>query len=129
MAATELGRERHGYDGGQLRVPEVVDVVVLGDDEALPLALGERVDGSVELQQDRPALERELDRVRVRDVDRPGRLTGRAVPEAAALRARRNVRHDVELLARILERALEGEVVVRADDELVQRAAITEQRR
>ena len=95
VAAAELGRERHGHDRRQLRVPEVVDVVVLGDDEAFPLALGERVDGSVELQQDRPALERELYRVGVGDVDRSGRLTGRTVPEAAALGTGRNVRDDV----------------------------------
>ena len=86
MAAAEPGGERDRDDRGQLRAAEVVDVVVLGDDEALPLALGQRVDGAVQLEQDRAALEGELGRVRVRDVDRARRLAGRAVPEAAAVR-------------------------------------------
>ena len=41
----------------------------------------------------------------------------------------RDVRHDVDLLPRLLERALEREVVPRRDDQLVRRAALAEQRR
>ena len=39
----------------------------------------------------------------------------------------RHVRHDVELLARLLECALEREVVVRRDDELMRCAAVAKQ--
>ena len=85
MAPPELGGERYRNDRGELRAPEVVDVVVLGDDEALPLALGQRVDRAVELQENRPTLERELGRVGVRDVDRTRRLARRPVPESATM--------------------------------------------
>ena len=77
MAPPQPRGERDRDDRGELGAAEVVDVVVLGDDEALPLALRERVDGAVQLEQDRPPLERELGRVRVRHVDRPRRLAGR----------------------------------------------------
>ena len=128
MAPPQLCRERDRDDRGQLGAAEVVDVVVLGDDEALPLALGQRIDRAVELEENRPALERELGRVRVRDVDRPRRLAGRSVPEPATMGPGGHVGHDVELLARILERALEREVVVRRDDELMRRAPLAKQR-
>ena len=55
-------------------------------------------------------------------------LTRRAVPEPTAMRAGRDVRDDVELLARLLEGPLQGEVVVRRHDELVGRAALTQKR-
>ena len=84
MAPPQLRGEGDRDDRGQLRAPEVVDVVVLGDDEALPFPLGERVDGAVQLEQDRAALERELGRVRVRNVDRP-----RGLPRAAGARSGR----------------------------------------
>ena len=116
MAAPQLRGERDRNDGGELGAAEVVDVVVLGDDEALPLALRERVDRAVQLEQDRAPVERELGRVRVRDVDRARRLARRAVPEAAAVRPARHIGDDVDLLALVLERPLEGKVVVRRDD-------------
>src|SRR4029453_15230737 len=112
VAAAKPRRERDGNDGRQLRATEVVDVVVLGDDEALPLALGQRVDRAVELEDDRASFEAELGGVRVGNVDRPRGLSGRAMPEATALRSGSDVRHDVDLLAGLLERALEREVVV-----------------
>ena len=129
MAAPQLRGERHGHDGGELGVAEVVDVVVLGDDEALPFPLGKRVDGAVQLEQDRPALERELGRIGVRNVDRLRRLSGRAVPEAAALRPCRDVGDDVDFLAGLLEGALEREVVVRAHDQLVRCSSRSQERR
>ena len=49
--------------------------------------------------------------------------------EAATVAARRDVRDDVELLARVEERLLEGEVVARGDDQLVRRAALAQKRR
>ena len=51
------------------------------------------------------------------------------MPEASALGSRSDVRDDVELLAGFLERALEREVVVRADDELMRSTVISKQRR
>src|SRR5918996_3870978 len=51
------------------------------------------------------------------------------MPEAPPMLPRRDVRDDVELLARVLERTLEREVVVRADDELVRNAALAKNRR
>ena len=67
-AQARCERDRDGRR--DVRATEVVDVVVLGDDEALPLALGERVDRSMELEEDGAAVERQLRRIRVRDVDR-----------------------------------------------------------
>ena len=128
MASAQLRGERDRYDGGELRAPEVVDVVVLRDDEALPFPLGQRVDCAVELEQNRSPLEGELDRVRVRHVDRSWRLPRRAVPEATAVRPGGDVGDDVELLPRLLERALEREVVVRAHDQLVRGPALAHQR-
>ena len=49
------------------------------------------------------------------------------MPEASALGSRSDVRDDVELLACFLERTLEPEVVVRADDELMRSAAVSKQ--
>ena len=120
-------RDRHGRR--DVRAAQVVDVVVLGDDEALPLALRERVDGAMELEEDRSPLERELRRVRVRDVDRARLLAGRAVPELPARRAVGDVGHDVHLFPGLLERALEREVVAGRDDELVRRAALAKELR
>ena len=74
MAATELRRQRHRDDGGDVRAGEIVDVVVLGDDEALPFTLRPAVDLAVDLQDHRPLVERQA-RVRVREVD-DGRRKG-----------------------------------------------------
>jgi hypothetical protein len=49
--ARRSARERDGNDRGQLGPAEVVDVVVLGDHEALPLALRERIDGAVSFRR------------------------------------------------------------------------------
>ena len=122
MASPEVRCERDGHGGHEIGASEVVDVVVLGDDEALPFAVGERVDSPVQLQQDGATIERELRGIRVGHVDRPGLLAGRAVPELAAVGAGGDVRDDVDLLAGGLERALDREVVARRDHELVRRA-------
>ena len=119
MAPPQLGGQRDGNDRGELRPAEVVDVVVLGDHEALPLALRERVDGAVELQKNRSPLEGQLGRIGVGDVDRPRRVGGWPVPEAPSVRPGSDVRDDVDLLPFVLECALEGEVVVRRHDQLV----------
>ena len=80
--------ERDRDSGGDVGAAEVVDVVVLGDDEALHLPLRERVD-HVQLEQDRPAVERQLGRVRVGHVDRPRRLTRRPMRRTSRGRGRR----------------------------------------
>ena len=128
VASAQLRRERDRDDRAEIGASEVVDVVVLGDDEALPLPLGKRIDRAVELQQDCPALERELRRVRVGHVDRPRSFARWAMPEAAAVRPARHVRDDVELFPLLLERTLESQVEVRGHDQLVRRASRPEQR-
>src|SRR5689334_12181048 len=52
MTSSELRRERHGHCARRLDVREVVDVVVLADDEALPLASRRPVDATVNLEDD-----------------------------------------------------------------------------
>ena len=69
MAAAELRGERDRDGAADVAVREVVDVVVLGDDEALERARRRPVDAAVQLEDHRAALERELGRVRVRQVD------------------------------------------------------------
>ena len=128
MAAAQPGGERDRHRGRELGAAEELDVVVLGRDEALPLPLRMRVDGAAELEQDGALVEREL-RVCVRHLHRPRRLARRPVPEPPLVRPARHVRDDVELLARLLERALEPEVVVRRHDQLVGDAALAQERR
>jgi hypothetical protein len=129
VASAELRRDADRQHRGQLGAPEVVDVVVLGDDEALPFAVREQVDRAAQLQQNRSAVERELRGVLVRDVDRARRLSGGAMAELSAQRPGRDVRDDVDLLAGVLERALEREVVVRRDDQGLRGAGLAQHRR
>ena len=96
---------------------EVVDVVVLADDEALPLALGAAVDAAVDLEDHRAPVERELG-VGVRDLDDGRGAVGGDVQELAAVPPEREVGDDVELLARARERLLERVVEVRRHDQL-----------
>src|SRR5262249_47114242 len=129
VAAAELRRQTDRYRPREVCATEVVDVVVLRDDEALPLALGVGVDRAPELQQHGAALQRKLRRVRVGDVDRAWRLAGRAMPEPAAMGTGRYVRDDVDLLPGLGERLLEREVVVGRDDERVGGAVLPRERR
>ena len=129
MTSPQARGERDRDRGRDVGAAEVVDVVVLGDHEALPLALRERVDGAVQLEQDRPAVERQLGRVRVGHVDRPRLLARRPVPELSTVRAGSDVRDHVHLLPRLLEGALDGEVVAARDDELVGRTVLPQERR
>ncbi len=123
MASSEPSRERDRHRCSDVRAPEVVDVVVLGDDEALPLALRKRIDRAVELQQHRAALERQLGCVRVGNIDRTRCLAGRAMPELPAVRPCGDIRDDVDLLTGVLERALEREVVASRHDKRMGRPA------
>src|SRR4029079_19385776 len=61
--------------------------------------------------------------------DRRRRAVGREVAEAAAVQARRDVRDDVELLARLEQRLLERQVEARGHDQLVRRAVRAQLRR
>jgi len=129
MAATELCAERDGDDARDLGLREVLDVVVLGDDEALPLAvLAAAADLAMELEDDRAALERELGRVRVRHLDQGSGPVRRDVAELATVPAGSEVRNDIELLTGVEERALERQVVTRGDDQLVRGAALAQER-
>ena len=88
-----------------------------------------RVDRAVELEQHGALVERELGRVRVRHLHGRGAPAGRPVPELAPVRPAGDVGDDVELLPRLLERALEREVVARRDDQLMRRATLAQERR
>src|ERR1043166_2000172 len=50
VAAPKLRCDRYRDDARDVRLSEVVDVVVLGDDEALPLPFAAAVDLSVQLE-------------------------------------------------------------------------------
>ena len=91
MAAAQARGERHRQRARDLGVGEVADVVVLGDDEALPPATVAAVEPAVELEDDRPLLERELRRIRVRDVDDGRAAVGADMAEAAAFAPRSDV--------------------------------------
>ena len=110
-----------GHDDGDLRLREVVDVVVLADDEALPLASGRAVDAAVDLEDHRAPLERQVG-VGVRHVDDRRGAVGPDVQELAAVPAQRDIGDDVEVLACLVERPLERVVEVRRDDQLVRTA-------
>src|SRR5205823_4618491 len=105
---------------------EVVDVVVLGHDEALPLPRSRPLDLSVELEDHRVAVERELGRVRVRLLDQPAGPVGTDVAEATTIPAGGEIRDDLERFTGLFERPLESGVVARRHEELVRRAALPE---
>src|SRR6185437_2401832 len=128
MAPPELRRERHREDDRDLGLREVVDVVVLADDEALPLALRAAVDAAVDLEDHRSALERDVG-VRVGDLDEGGGAVEADMQELAAVGAEREIRDDVEVLACLPERLLEDVVEVGRDDQLIRAAARSEQAR
>ena len=52
VATTKTGDERDRHEAGNLPLREIVDVIVLGDDEAVPLALGLAIHLSVNLEDD-----------------------------------------------------------------------------
>ena len=110
--------KRHGDDVRQLALREVPDVVVLADDEALPVSIRPRIDPAVHLQDHGPLRQREL-RVRVRDGDHGLRPVRRSMQELAPVRAERDEGDDVHFFAAILERALERTAVGGRDEQLV----------
>jgi hypothetical protein len=57
VTTSQLGRQRNGDGTGEIGLREIVDVVVFGDDEALPLTLWTAVDLSMELENDGAPLE------------------------------------------------------------------------
>ena len=110
-----------GSVDGDLRLRQVVDVIVLAHDEALPFAIGVHVDAAVDLENDRPALERQIG-VRVRHLDDCCRPVRPQVQELAAVTAESDVPHDVTLLPCLVERPFEAIVEVRRHDQLVRLA-------
>ena len=112
-----------------LRAAEVVDVVVLGDDEALPLAFGERSTARSSsrtiVRRSRTAPSRTCS----------GRRSGAEAPPGGRCQKRPrcgsdgDVGDDVDCLTRLLEGAFEREVVVRRHDELVRRTMRAQERR
>src|SRR6185436_3651251 len=98
VAPPQLRGERNGNGPGDVALREVVDVVVLGDDEALPFTFRASVDLTVQLQDHRALFERQLRRVRVRQVDQTSGSVWADVTELPAVRPGGDVRDDVELL-------------------------------
>src|SRR4051812_10563827 len=103
-------------------------MIVLGDDEALPLAR-RRVGASPYPQDHGAPLERQLRRILTRDLDHAHSSVGRDVAEAPTMGPGGEVRDDVDLFPRVRERALERSVVVRRHEELMRQAALAEERR
>src|SRR5882724_4017521 len=118
VAAPQLGCECDGHRTRDVAPGEVVDVVILGDDEALPLALRAAIDLAVELENHGALLERQLGRVSIREVDQPACAVWADVTELAAIRTRGNVGDDVERLAGLEEGGFEPEVVARRHEQL-----------
>ena len=114
MASSQARRQADRDRAGEVAVREVADEVVLRHDEGLPAAVLEL---AVQLQHHRSARERQLARIRVRNLDHLTRATRIAVTEPTAIPPRRDVRDDVELLSRVEQCLLEREVVARRDDE------------
>src|SRR5690242_10620526 len=106
VASLQLCGQTDRNQARHLRLCEIVDVVVLGDDEAFPGPFGCLVDLPVKLEDHGPSLERELRGVGVRKVDQRATAVGTHVAKLASMRAAREVRDDVELLSRLGERAL-----------------------
>ena len=80
-----FGRERDRDRPADGPAREIADVVVLGHDEA-PLLDGRGcVEPSVQLQHHCPALERQLDGVRVRKLDHSGLAARVAMAEPSAI--------------------------------------------
>src|SRR5207237_8678763 len=97
--------------------------------EALPGALGRRIEAALEVEDGRAALGRQLGRVPVRPLDRRRDAARRHVTEAAAVPPGGDVADGVELLARLAERLLEGELVAGRDEQRMARAPFPEERR
>ena len=111
MAATEPRGERDGHGRGEVGAAEVVDVVVLGDDEALPLAVRVGSTVPVELQEDgRRSSESSVTYVFGTSIGR-GSSPGARCQNLPRPGPVGNVGDDVELLSGRLERPLEREVV------------------
>ena len=120
MAVRELDQELSRDQLADVRLGQVVDVVVLGDHVAVPVRVL-AVDGSVDLQNHRPLVDREpVVGVGTLDHRRLG-AAGRPMPELPPRLPVGDVPdHVVRLLHRV-ERALERVVVVRGQDHLVLR--------
>ena len=127
MAAAEACCKLDGHGPGRV-TDEVVDVVVLADGEALPLARAAAVDVAVDLEQDAPLVQSQTG-VGVRLVDDGGGSVGSDVEELAPIAAGGDVDHDVEILAGGVERALDAGIEGGRDDQLLRQPITAKQRR
>ena len=126
VAPAELGHERDRHEARNVRLRQIVDVVVLRDGEALPATLGLTVDLAEQPENHGSVVERDP-RVSVRHVDDGGVALGRHVKEPPLVPTERDVRDDVDPLVRVGERTLEHQVEIRRDDQLARRFALTKQ--
>ena len=126
VASSQPGVEDDRDHGLEVAGARVVDVVVLGHDEALPGAVGAGVGQAPKAEEYRPPLQREVC-VGVRHVHRARLGSRRRVEEPAAQRPLGDVGDDVQLLARVGERALDAAVERGRHDDLVRSAALAQE--
>ena len=118
VAAPKLRRQRHGDDVRQLALREVSDVVVLADDEAFPTTVGAWIDPAMHLEDHGPLGKGEL-RVRVWNGHHGLRPVRRSMQELPPIRAERNERDDVHVLAALAECDFERAAIGGGDEQLV----------
>ena len=68
MASPKMRGQGDWNRGPEVAAREIVEIVILSDDEALPGPLGVGIDASMQLEDDGPTLQVELGGVAVRDV-------------------------------------------------------------
>ena len=124
VAPSQLRCERDRNGTGHVALREVVDVVVLGDDEAFPFTVRASINLAVQLQDHRALFERQLCRVRVRQVDQTPCSVRADVTELPAVRSGCDVRDDVELFAGVEKGCLERKVVARRHQKLMWHSAL-----
>ena len=129
MTSPQAGRDRHRHGAPESARRQVVDVVVLGDHEALPGPLRRAIESAVELQDDGSPVGVDLVGVPVGNIDDPHRPLGREMAELPTVRPRREIPDDVERLSGLQQRILQREVVRRGHDELRSRAALSQEPR
>ena len=116
VAPSQLCDEGHRDEARDVCLRQIVDVIVLGDCEALPLALRVSVDLTEELEDHAPLPHGET-RIRVRHVHDDRIAIGGHVQESALVTPRCDVGDDVDLLSCLGASSLQREIEVRCEHE------------